>query len=161
MIVQVNPGILLKYLALNKDQIGKAFILKKNDNNTYDKIMIEELFKNSQCYIDVPIKFNDINNLIKELKKPVEQGQSHTELHDEDSCDTAEIEYEISKDEDTKKSKKRGRTRSIDLGKLYALKHAGWKPQAIADELHSSLSNVSKYYYNEDKYKEELEDVID
>ena len=159
MIVQVNPGILLKYLVLNKDQIDKAFILKKNDNNTYDKIMIEELFKNSQCYIDVPIKFNDINNLIKEFKKPLKAKPDDTETEDEDSCDSEEIEYELSKDDNIKKSKKCGRRRRIDLGKLYALKHAGWKPQAIADEMHASFSNVCKYYYNEDKYKEEIEDM--
>jgi DNA-binding NarL/FixJ family response regulator len=69
---------------------------------------------------------------------------------DEDENTSEEGTEDTTSGEHKTVKKKPGRQITIDLGKLYSLRRAGWTIKNIAEELHCSVATVNKYVNNKE-----------
>lgn len=148
------------------------------EKESEDEINIDDLGNSSNCIDSSNISEddnfenkNEFNNIERKEDKTIEESlDSIDELKTSEeiiennnikTIDGIEIEHtlrndvKISTEEYTDEldsngsvPKKRKKRIQIDLGKLFALKRAGWKPDKIADELNCGISTVYKYYNN-------------
>ena len=74
---------------------------------------------------------------------PVQQKEDFYDTHDPSGGDFPGKESEL-KEEKPKKQTQRENKKQVDYGKVWALRNAGWKAAAIAEEVNTSVSNVWK-----------------
>lgn len=72
---------------------------------------------------------------------PVQQKEDFFNTHDPSGGDLPGEESEM-KEEKPKKQPQRENKKQVDYGKVWALRNAGWKAAAIAEEVNTSVSNV-------------------
>ena len=91
------------------------------------------------------------------LKKQIEDLMAQREEEEAAAADTAvqdeatQAEAETETTSDPDKKKRSGKKRSIDRGKILALKKAGWKVKDIAEDMGLETSTVSQVLWQENR----------
>lgn len=160
-LIQTNLETALKAY-LNGDK-NVHVVFNKFENSTFMKL--SDLFEDvSICFIengqsDLKHKINDINpvpaisettkNADAETKSNISTSNVSTvELHKEGkSWVPPSLTYA-----EEERRKVQSRKLKIDLGKMFALKQAGWSRSQVADDLNVTYQTVSKYWNKEKEY---------
>lgn len=158
-LIQSNLETALKAY-LNGDK-NVHVVFNKFGNSTYMKL--SDLFEDiSMCFIedgqsDLKHEINDINPVpaISETTKDAEtksnvstSNVSTVELHKEGK---SWVPPSLTNAEEERR-KVQSRKLKIDLGKMFALKQAGWSRAKVADDLNVTYQTVSKYWNKEKEY---------
>ena len=155
-LIQSNLETALKAY-LNGDK-NVHVVFNKFGNSTYMKL--SDLFEDiSVCFVedgqsDLKHEINDINPVpvISETTKNADAetklNVSTVELHKEGK---SWVPPSLTHAEEERR-KVQSRKLKIDLGKMFALKQAGWSRSQVADDLNVTYQTVSKYWNKEKEY---------
>lgn len=131
-------------------------VFNKFGNSTYMKL--SDLFGDiSVCFIeDGP---SDLKHEIKDTKPIPTTSETTKDAETKSNVSTVELHKEekswvppsLTYAEDERR-KVQSRKLKIDLGKMFALKQAGWSRAQVADDLNVTYQTVSKYWNKEKEY---------
>lgn len=155
-LIQSNLETALKAY-LNGDK-NVHVVFNKFGNSTYMKL--SDLFEDiSVCFIedgqsDLKHEINDINP-VPAISETTKNADAETKLN----VSTVELHKEgkswvppsLTHAEEERR-KVQSRKLKIDLGKMFALKQAGWSRSQVADDLNVTYQTVSKYWNKQKEY---------
>lgn len=135
---------------INKDDVVSEPVNiydSRDEENDDNFIYSTDKKLSNKNHNDIVSKYNlqHMNN--NDVKTDVEDYEDDEPLIKSDHEDNTSL--------DLKPKKRKGKKRTVDLGKLFALKRARWKIKDIARELGCSVATVNRYINNK-----ELEDEI-
>lgn len=152
-LIQTNLETALKSY-LNGDK-NVHVVFNKFENSTFMKL--SDLFEDvSICFIENVQTISDVINMkdTNTVDDTVEQQNSNK--HDKVSIElTKEGKAWVPPSLTTAEEERRkvqSRKLKIDLGKMFALKQAGWSRAQVADDLNVTYQTVSKYWNKEKEY---------
>lgn len=152
-LIQTNLETALKAY-LNGDK-NVHVVFNKFGNSTFMKL--SDLFEDvSICFIENVQTISDVINTkdTNAVDDTVEQQNSNK--HDKVSIELTKegkawVPPSLTNAEEERR-KVQSRKLKIDLGKMFALKQAGWSRAQVADDLNVSYQTVSKYWNKEKEY---------
>ena len=130
-------------------------VFNKFENSTFMKL--SDLFEDvSICFIENVQTISDVTNMkdTNTVDDTVEQQNSNK--HDKVSIELTKegkawVPPSLTNAEEERR-KVQSRKLKIDLGKMFALKQAGWSRAQVADDLNVTYQTVSKYWNKEKEY---------
>lgn len=152
-LIQTNLETALKAY-LNGDK-NVHLVFNKFENSTFMKL--SDLFEDvSICFIENVQTISDVINMkdTNIVDDTVEQQNSNK--HDKVSIELTKegkawVPPSLTNAEEERR-KVQSRKLKIDLGKMFALKQAGWSRAQVADDLNVTYQTVSKYWNKEKEY---------
>ena len=152
-LIQTNLETALKAY-LNGDK-NVHVVFNKFENSTFMKL--SDLFEDvSICFIENVQTISDVINMddTNTVDDTVEQQNSNK--HDKVSIELTKegkawVPPSLTNAEEERR-KVQSRKLKIDLGKMFALKQAGWSRAQVADDLNVTYQTVSKYWNKEKEY---------
>lgn len=152
-LIQTNLETALKAY-LNGDK-NVHVVFNKFENSTFMKL--SDLFEDvSICFIENVQTISDVINTkdTNTVDDTVEQQNSNK--HDKVSIELTKegkawVPPSLTNAEEERR-KVQSRKLKIDLGKMFALKQAGWSRAQVADDLNVTYQTVSKYWNKEKEY---------
>lgn len=152
-LIQTNLETALKSY-LNGDK-NVHVVFNKFENSTFMKL--SDLFEDvSICFIENVQTISDVINMkdTNTVDDTVEQQNSNK--HDKVSIELTKegkawVPPSLTNAEEERR-KVQSRKLKIDLGKMFALKQAGWSRAQVADDLNVTYQTVSKYWNKEKEY---------
>lgn len=152
-LIQTNLETALKAY-LNGDK-NVHVVFNKFENSTFMKL--SDLFEDvSICFIENVQTISDVINM--KDTNTVDDTVEHQNSNKPDK-----VSIELTKEGKTwvppsltnaeeERRKVQSRKLKIDLGKMFALKQAGWSRAQVADDLNVTYQTVSKYWNKEKEY---------
>lgn len=152
-LIQTNLETALKAY-LNGDK-NVHVVFNKFGNSTFMKL--SDLFEDvSICFIENVQTTSDVINMkdTNTVDDTVEHQNSNK--HDKVSTELTKegkawVPPSLTNAEEERR-KVQSRKLKIDLGKMFALKQAGWSRAQVADDLNVTYQTVSKYWNKEKEY---------
>lgn len=152
-LIQTNLETALKAY-LNGDK-NVHVVFNKFENSTFMKL--SDLFEDvSICFIENVQTISDVINMkdTNTVDHTVEHQNSNK--HDKASIELTKegkawVPPSLTNAEEERR-KVQSRKLKIDLGKMFALKQAGWSRAQVADDLNVTYQTVSKYWNKEKEY---------
>ena len=152
-LIQTNLETALKAY-LNGDK-NVHVVFNKFANSTFMKL--SDLFEDvSICFIENVQTISDVINMkdTNTVDDTVEHQNSNK--HDKVSIELTKegkawVPPSLTNAEEARRNVQ-SRKLKIDLGKMFALKQAGWSRAQVADDLNVSYQTVSKYWNKEKEY---------
>lgn len=152
-LIQTNLETALKAY-LNGDK-NVHVVFNKFGNSTFMKL--SDLFEDvSICFIENVQTTSDVINMkdTNTVDDTVEHQNSNK--HDKVSIELTKegkacVPPSLTNAEEERR-KVQSRKLKIDLGKMFALKQAGWSRAQVADDLNVTYQTVSKYWNKEKEY---------
>lgn len=152
-LIQTNLETALKAYLNGDKNVHVAF--NKFENSTFMKL--SDLFEDvSICFIENVQTTSDVINMkdTNTVDDTVEQQNSNK--HDKVSIELTKegkawVPPSLTNAEEERR-KVQSRKLKIDLGKMFALKQAGWSRAQVADDLNVTYQTVSKYWNKEKEY---------
>lgn len=152
-LIQTNLETALKAY-LNGDK-NVHVVFNKFENSTFMKL--SDLFEDvSICFIENVQTISDVINTkdTNTVDDTVEHQNSNK--HDKVSIELTKegkawVPPSLTNAEEERR-KVQSRKLKIDLGKMFALKQAGWSRAQVADDLNVTYQTVSKYWNKEKEY---------
>lgn len=152
-LIQTNLETALKAY-LNGDK-NVHVVFNKFESSTFMKL--SDLFEDvSICFIENVQTISDVINMddTNAVDDTVEQQNSNK--HDKVSIELTKegkawVPPSLTNAEEERR-KVQSRKLKIDLGKMFALKQAGWSRAQVADDLNVTYQTVSKYWNKEKEY---------
>lgn len=152
-LIQTNLETALKAY-LNGDK-NVHVVFNKFGNSTFMKL--SDLFEDvSICFIENVQTTSDVINMkdTNTVDDTVEHQNSNK--HDKVSIESTKegkawVPPSLTNAEEERR-KVQSRKLKIDLGKMFALKQAGWSRAQVADDLNVTYQTVSKYWNKEKEY---------
>lgn len=157
-LIQTNLETALKAY-LNGDK-NVHVVFNKFGNSTFMKL--SDLFEDvSICFIENVQTISDVINTKDTNTKDTNTVDDTVEQQNSNKHDKVSIELtkegkawvppSLTNAEEERR-KVQSRKLKIDLGKMFALKQAGWSRAQVADDLNVSYQTVSKYWNKEKEY---------
>lgn len=130
-------------------------VFNKFENSTFMKL--SDLFEDvSICFIENVQTISDVINMKDTNTVHDTVGHQNSNKHDKVSIELTKegkawVPPSLTNAEEERR-KVQSRKLKIDLGKMFALKQAGWSRAQVADDLNVSYQTVSKYWNKEKEY---------
>lgn len=152
-LIQTNLETALKAY-LNGDK-NVHVVFNKFENSTFMKL--SDLFEDvSICFIENVQTISDVINMKDSNTVDDTVEHQNSNKHDKVSIELnkegkAWVPPSLTNAEEERR-KVQSRKLKIDLGKMFALKQAGWSRAQVADDLNVTYQTVSKYWNKEKEY---------